>query len=94
MKSFCLVFLAVIQAFSVNCTIFLWSNKQFDIFPLQKFTDDDLAQVVSMMDNPKLVAYSNPNQNLPSKLKDLVHDSFSAYTTNDELLYLDTIGRF
>lgn len=47
-----------------------------------------------MMDNPKLVAYSNPNQNLPSKLKDLVHDSFSAYTTNDELLYLDTIGRF
>ncbi|XP_044754259.1 uncharacterized protein LOC123313439 [Coccinella septempunctata] len=92
MKPINLLFLTILQFFYVNCAIFLWSNKEVDIFPLQKFTDDDLAQLVGMMDNPKVMAYSNPNQNLPLNLKSLVNDSFSAYTANDDLLDVDTIA--
>ncbi|XP_045474600.1 uncharacterized protein LOC123680647 [Harmonia axyridis] len=92
MKSIHLLFLTVFQVYSVYCSVFLWSNKEIDIFPLQKFTDDDLSQLIGIMDNPKVMAYTNPNQNLPLKFKDLASDDFSAYSTNDDLSDIDTIA--
>ncbi|KAK9892866.1 hypothetical protein WA026_022547 [Henosepilachna vigintioctopunctata] len=81
--------LVLLKICLTQCSVLLWSNKQVDVLPLQKFSDTELNVLLEKMAYPEVVAYNNPNQNIPTVFKELMDGSYSAYNTNE---YLESIN--
>nr|CAI5820081.1 unnamed protein product [Callosobruchus analis] len=79
---------------TTNAAIYLWSNRELRVSPLQKFTESEFDDVVREMRNPEVFLFRSLS-NINPGIREVTSGYYTAYNPNADLFpenYTDLLG--
>lgn len=67
-----------------QAAVYLWSNQELRISPLQKLTNDEFSKIVDELEHPEVFFFRSPSQ-LALEMREVTDGFHSAYSPNGDL---------